>query len=157
MILRFSINSYMKFSIKKAKTDRHFELIYAMDLMVFSIAEGAMGGIYYTNESDWWIVWDENDNPVAYCGVVLYNDFAVHKRCGVLPIARGHGLQRRMLRIRENYAKKNGAKSICTYVSVQNSISANNLIKSGYLVYNPEWRWGGDDFLYIEKKLIKKD
>ncbi|RLI46826.1 hypothetical protein DRO61_08760 [Candidatus Bathyarchaeota archaeon] len=114
-----------------------------------------MGGIYDTNGADWWIVWDENHNPVGYCGVVLYGDFAVHKRCGVLPTARGQGLQKKMLRLRENFAKKKGAESIYTYVSVQNVISANNLIKVGYRVYNPEWRWGGDDFLYVEKKLKK--
>jgi GNAT superfamily N-acetyltransferase len=143
----------MKYRICKAKTERDFELIYAMDLMCFGKADGSLTSVEDTDGSDWWIVWDEEHNPVAYCGVVIFTDFAVHKRCGVMRAARGNGLQKKMLRTREDFAKKNGCELICTYVSVQNRISANNLINAGYRVYNPEHRWGGDDYLYVEKKL----
>lgn len=145
----------MKFIIRKAKTDRDLEIIFSLDLLVFGWADGAMGSIADLKGSEWWIVWDENMDPVGYCGVVIYDDFAIHKRCGVIRRARGHGLQRKMLRTRENYARKQGCVCINTYVQVQNVVSANNLIKAGYKAYNPEWRWGGDDYLYVTKKLAK--
>ncbi len=143
----------MKFRIRRAKTYRELEQVYALDLLIFGSHDGSIGSMEDLNGSDWWIVWDEDNNPVAYCGVVIYEDFAVHKRSGVLRLARGHGLQRKMLRLRERFAKKAGCTSICTYVSIENPHSANNLIKCGYLVYNPEWRWGGDEYLYIQRTL----
>lgn len=145
----------MKYTIRKATTDRHKEQIMALDLLCFSYDDGAMGDISELEGSEWWIAWDENKEPVGYCGVVIYEDFAVHKRCGVLPRARGNKLQKKMLRLRENFARKQGCESISTYVSIQNCISANNLFKTGYLSYNPEWRWGGEGFLYVQKTLVK--
>jgi len=145
----------MKFVIRRAKTDREFEQIYALDLLIFGIEDGSLGSIDDLVGSEWWIVWDENMEPVGYCGIVIYSDFAVHKRSGVLPRVRGHGLQKKMLALREAFARKQGCNLICTYVSVQNTHSANNLIAQGYRVYNPEWRWGGDNFLYIQKHLTQ--
>jgi GNAT superfamily N-acetyltransferase len=151
------INRYMRYRIQRAKSEREWEQIYALDLLCFGIADGSMGSVDDMVGSDWWIVWNENYEPVGYCGVVIYDDFAIHKRCGVLPCARGNGLQKRMLKTRENFAKKNKCGSILTYVSIQNIISANNLISTGYRVYNPSWRWGGDHYLYVQKMLEKPD
>ena len=146
----------MKYTIRKAKTDRHFEQIMAIDLLCFSYDDGAMGDLSDITGAEWWIAWDENWEPVGYCGVIVYDGFAIHKRCGVLPRARRNGLQKKMLRLRENYARKHGCESIMTYVSIHNCTSANNLFNAGYRAYNPEWRWGGDSFLYIQKSLKKK-
>lgn len=145
----------MKYTIRKAKTDRHMEQIFALDLLCFASEEGALGSIEDLTGSDWWIAWDESGDPVGYGGVVIYEDFAIHKRCGVLPCARKQGLQKKMLKVRETYAKKQGCEVICTYVSVENPISANNLIKVGYRAYVPEWQWGGREFLYVQKALVK--
>lgn len=143
----------MKYRIRRAISYRELEQVYALDLLIFGISDGSLGSMDDLNGSDWWLIWDQDDNPVGYCGVVLYDRFAFHKRCGVIRQARGHGLQRKMLRLRENYARKNGCTTIATYVSIQNTYSANNLIKAGYIIYNPEWRWAGDEFLYVIKTL----
>jgi RimJ/RimL family protein N-acetyltransferase len=143
----------MKYRIRKVTEYREKEQVFALDLLCFSADDGSLGSIEDLNGSDWWLVWDENNEPVGYCGIVVYDGFAIHKRCGVLPRARGNGLQKKMLRLRENFARKAGCESVSTYVSIYNAPSANNLIKSGYRVYNPEWRWGGDEFLYVEKVL----
>ena len=143
----------MKYYIRKVKTDREREEIYALDLLCFGIEDGSMSSVDDMVDSVWWIVRDENMEPCGYCGMIVYDNFAIHKRCGVLPRARRNGLQKRMLKTRENYARKHGCFSVGTYVQVQNHISANNLIKTGYRVYNPEWRWGGDDYLYVQKEL----
>ena len=145
----------MQFKIRKAKSDREYEQIYGLDLLIFGAADGSLSSTDDLLGSEWWIVWDENNEPVGYCGVVIYDDFAVHKRVGVLKRARGNGLQKRMLGIRESYAKKMRCKMICTYVSIENAYSANNLFDRGYRAYNPEWRWGGDHYLYVMKSLTK--
>jgi GNAT superfamily N-acetyltransferase len=145
----------MRYTIRKAKSEREWEQIYALDLLCFGTADGSMGSVDDMIGSDWWIVWDEHKSPVGYCGVILYKDFAVHKRCGVLPCARGHGLQKKLIKTRENFARKNGCEMICTYVSIENNFSANNLFDCRYRAYNPDWRWGGDHYLYIQKTLKK--
>lgn len=145
----------MQYTIRRAKSEREFEQIYGLDLLIFGAADGSLGSIDDLNGSDWWIIWDENSEPVGYCGIFIYDEFSIHKRSGVLPRARGNGLQRKMLTIRESFAKKAGCKSVMTYVSIENTYSANNLFDRGYRAYNPEWRWGGDHYLYVIKYLTK--
>ena len=103
----------MKYIIRRAKSEREFEQIYGLDLLIFGAADGSLGSIDDMAGADWWIIWDLNDEPVGYCGVIIYEDFAIHKRAGVLKCARGNGLQKKMLRIRESFAKKSGCKSDC--------------------------------------------
>lgn len=106
--------------------------------------------------STWWLAWD-GDEPVAYAGMVLYPDIGKPggflSRCGVLPCARGQGLQRRLIRVREREIVRCGYDRAFTYTSRDNYASANNLIACGYRLYHPPFLWGLRDGLYFEKVL----
>lgn len=109
---------------------------------------------YPKKGSYWWLAYYE-DEPVAFAGLTLYDYIeqpaAFLSRAGVLPKARGHGLQRRFIRAREKLAKKVGYHRIITYTSYESIISANNLIKCGYLLYTPKHDWGIKHGLYFQK------
>ena len=69
-------------------------------------------------------------------------------RAGVLPEYRGKGIQKRMIQVRLWWARKIGAKHAVTYTSYDNLPSSNNLIKTGFVLFNPEWPWVGTDYNY---------
>ncbi len=51
---------------------------------------------------------------------------------GVVSAAAGTGMQRRMLRVRERYARSLGLGTVCTYTARDNYASVTNLIRAGY-------------------------
>ena len=63
-------------------------------------------------------------------------------RAGVRPDARGQGLQRRLIRARVAYAKREGFPEVWTYTSNYNVASSNNLIREGFTLWAPG-SWGG--------------
>jgi RimJ/RimL family protein N-acetyltransferase len=67
--------------------------------------------------------------------------------------ARGRGLQRRLIKARVDFAHKIGMQRLITYTHVSNVPSINNLIRSGFTLYDPPKGWAEDDFLYWEKEL----
>lgn len=74
-------------------------------------------------------------------------------RAGVLPQARGYGLQRKLIRVREAYAKRSGYKVIVTDTANLNVASSNSLIACGYKLYTPHTRWGFASGNYWRKTL----
>lgn len=68
-------------------------------------------------------------------------------RAGVALAHRGQGLQRRLIRARQVYARRRGLGCI-TYTVRWNPKSVNNLIACGFRYYEPENAWGGRDMLY---------
>lgn len=144
----------MKFKIRIAKSDRDLEQVYALDLIIFGKADGAYESAEYLEGHVWWLVTDEKQEPVAYCGLSCHETYAYYAKVGVVNRARGHGLQKKLSRIMENYARKNGMTEMVTYVSTTNPISANNLINSGYRVYVPQVPWvGTEHYVYLRKVL----
>lgn len=107
-----------------------------------------------TEGSTWWIVYD-GEEPVAYAGA----DFLKEKntvylcRAGVLPEYRGMGLQKELIKRRLKWAKEVcEVDVVVTYTDVDNVHSVNNLIKSGFLMYSPDFPWGSsDDALYWKR------
>lgn len=73
-------------------------------------------------------------------------------RAGVISIHRGKGLQKRMIRVREALARKLGGEYMISDTNL-NPESANNLIKCGYLTYNPSSPYGFETAIYWRKKL----
>ena len=55
----------------------------------------------------------------------------------------GHGLQRRLIRIRVQKARKIGKRRVISY-TMGNARSGNNLIACGFRLYNPENCWEGE-------------
>jgi GNAT superfamily N-acetyltransferase len=74
-------------------------------------------------------------------------------RAGVLPAFRGRGLQKRLIRAREAYAKKHLDKRwLVTYTLVSNPESSNSLIACGFKLFVPAGAEKGT--LYWRKETI---
>ena len=115
---------------------------------------------YPTAHVWWWIVWDEDGEPVGFGGVkLLPHERGVGYLCrvGVLYRARGHKLQRRLIRAREAFLKERGRGMSLTYTNLDNSASNNNLIKCGYMTYNPDYDWAGRDNVIYWRKSLQLD
>jgi len=68
-------------------------------------------------------------------------------------MARGQGLQRRLIRVRELAARKAGMLAIVTDTHRENHASSNSLMAMGYRLYTPHTKWAFNDGLYWRKKL----
>ena len=106
------------------------------------------------NDGTWWLGHD-NTQPVAFCLLEPSNqwqDTAYLARSGVLQNWRGQGLQKKMITLRERYAKKLGYTWIISDTT-DNPPSANSLARKGYQMFEPSKPWGMDTSLYWRKKL----
>jgi GNAT superfamily N-acetyltransferase len=102
----------------------------------------------------WWLAYNDKE-PVAFAGITpstLGFNTGYLKRVGVLPEHRGQGLQKRLIRVREARAKKQGWSRIVTDCT-DNPASANSLYKAGYKMFTPTWPWAFDNSLYWTKNL----
>jgi GNAT superfamily N-acetyltransferase len=103
----------------------------------------------------WWLAFHRT-NPVAFAGVVP-STHVRHAgyvcRVGVLKAHCGHGLQLRLMRAMEARARRNGWNCMVSDTT-QNIPSANNFIRAGYRLYQPQFPWAFPDTLYW-RKIIK--
>ena len=65
---------------------------------------------------------------------------------------RGKGLQKKMIIVRERLARKLGWGYMISDTN-ENPQSANNLIRAGYLMYEPSYPYGVETTCYWKKKL----
>lgn len=124
-------------------------LIVKLDSRIFP------NDIFYEHENNhYWTVKKES-KVIGFCMATVWevNKALFLSRAGIIPSERGKGLQRRMIRVRENFARKNKIKDIITYVSKDNIPSFVNLIKSGYFVYEPQYLYAGSDNFYLIKRI----
>ena len=86
----------------------------------------------------WWLL-ENGDELCGYCGMVPYPAYetAFIYAVGVTAAYRGQGLQRRMMRAMERQARRDGLTRVVTYTDESNIWSANNFIRSGYVLYVP--------------------
>jgi GNAT superfamily N-acetyltransferase len=63
---------------------------------------------------------------------------------GIERSARGHHIQRRLIRARCGWAKRNGYYYAITYTMVHNPASSRSLIACGFKPYWPSIPWAGD-------------
>lgn len=102
-----------------------------------------------------WIVW-KGAFPVGFCTVRnIGSGIAYLARAGLLSSVRGRGLHKRMVIVRERWARRMGLKQVITYVVPNNTASLRSLIKRGYEPYDPEYKYVGGEFLYLTKYLPK--
>lgn len=102
----------------------------------------------------WWVVTYKRE-PIAFAGITpstLGDGIGYLKRSGVLPDHRGRGLQRRLLRVREQYAASQGWHRAVTDTT-ENVPSANNMIRAGYILFDPKPRWAFEHSLYWTKTI----
>lgn len=108
----------------------------------------------YRPDDLWWVAYSGRE-PAGFCcirPVPNHPGMWYMARAGVMPDYRGRGLQLRMLRTRIHAAKKAGATIIVSDCTAANSASANNLIRAGFRVYDPVYRWGLPSSIYWRLK-----
>jgi GNAT superfamily N-acetyltransferase len=132
----------------RVRRDEDLELIRRLDADVFP--KGVLLDDHDLKTSAWWVVWYKG-KAVGYAGAkVLGSQGLVYfVRSGVVPYARGKGMQEALIQARINWARKQPkVTSLITYTLFSNHPSSNNLIKRGFELYTPEDNWVGDDVLY---------
>lgn len=108
-----------------------------------------------TNYGYWWIVYDASNVPCAFAGLVhsvRWTDCGYLCRVGVLSSHRGHGLQKKLIRARIRQARALGWNWLITD-TYQNPASSNNLIATGFKLFEATKPWGVIETLYWRKKL----
>lgn len=111
----------------------------------------------------WWIVRNEDGKEVGHTAIRLINpkfDKTLNDKSVVFmgptfigPECRGHGLQRKLLQVREQFAIACGCKLAITSTVRDNYASANNLIKSGYYLSPPLLKGYHPDDLWWRKEI----
>lgn len=103
----------------------------------------------------WWFANLDSD-AVAFAGLVEFQPFpniGYLKRAYVLPDYRGHGLQLRMMEVREAKARQLGWTMLVSECSASNTSSARNFARAGYERCDPEQKWGAPNSIYFVKRL----
>lgn len=100
-----------------------------------------------------WITKDDNDEPVGFLYAEPMADGSLYfSRVGVMPAARGRGIQRALMLRMYARAKREGYKTIVS-TTYQNPPSANNFVREQWMTYLPAAPWGASDTIYWYKEL----
>lgn len=114
----------------------------------------------------------EDDQPPAHhVRWLLREDGQVVAACSAAPVergqgvylsiacvrgsARGRGLQSSAVRLRERWARRQGATWAITYTACQNAASMRTLIRCGYRPYSPVRAWVGRRYVYWRRRLTR--
>lgn len=107
----------------------------------------------FKKNRDWWVMLNESNQIIAYCGCLYSEGVCVFVRAWVMSAYRGRGFHKILIKERVAEAEKKKCKSIVTYTMRKNYNSANNLIKAGFLLHNPVYAYAGNDVMYFKKTL----
>jgi GNAT superfamily N-acetyltransferase len=106
-------------------------------------------------EGHWWLAWD-GKKPAAFACLRIAASTpgsGYLARSGVRACYRGHGLQRRLITVRERKARQLGLTRMVSDTT-DNPHSSNNLIAAGYRLFEPEYVWAFDTSQYWQKNLV---
>lgn len=109
----------------------------------------------YVSEKAWYWLGFWEQTPVAFCIMapsIRWTNCVYMARSGVVPEFQGYGLQKKMITLRERWARKQGYEWAITDTT-ENPQSANSLISRGYRLYDPSNPWGLSRAIYWRKKL----
>lgn len=95
----------------------------------------------------WWVA-EHEGMAVAFAGAVMRGSDASLIRSAVMREARGLGLQKRLIRVRLAWAKKQGALRAVTYTHVRSIASMRSLVSCGF---KPSRLWS-QVYLDFERK-----
>lgn len=107
------------------------------------------------NESVWFLA-TVDGKPAGYAGIRVVDGISGYLcRAGVLTEFQGHGLQKKLIKARERWARKQGLNSLITYTCLSAVRSPNSLIACGFKLYHPAKAWAGGSYqwLYFRKFL----
>ena len=116
----------------------------------FLIAPG-----FRNSHGHWWLAFQEA-LPIAFAGVVPSThacNAGYFARVGVLRKHCGRGLQLRLMRAMESRARNSGWNCVVSDTT-DNSASANNFIRAGYRLYQPQHPWAWPNTLYWRKSVV---
>jgi GNAT superfamily N-acetyltransferase len=102
----------------------------------------------------WWLAY-HGDDAVAFAGVMpstYARNSGYFSRVGVLQRHWGRGLQCRLMRVIEARGRRIGWDSIVSDTT-DNFVSANNFIRAGYRLFEPQVPWAWAHSLYWRKQL----
>lgn len=110
---------------------------------------------YDVSKGHWWIAYTEDGRPVAFAGITRstpWYNCGYLCRAGVIDEFTGHGLQKRLIAVREKKAKALGWEWIITDTT-DNPASANSLINAGFKIYSPSVKWAYKHSIYWRKRI----
>ena len=106
--------------------------------------------------------WEKNVSWVSLIGDELRGYLSAHplrngvwffSRVGVMPGARGEGLQRKLMATMEKHGRKSGWHSIVTYTAGINGYSTRNILAAGYRTYEPKRSYVGWEVVHMRKRI----
>ncbi len=99
-----------------------------------AIHKMAFGGDRWPGDDhEFWVMYDAGGAVVAFASAVLLaTEVAYLSRCAVVLKHRGKGIQKRMIRERMKWAKKEGARLVVTHVHRNNFASLMSLLGEGF-------------------------
>lgn len=110
--------------------------------------------LYDVNDGYWWMVYS-GKTPIGFAALTAsaqWKETGYLCRAGVVELFQGKGIQRKLIRAREQYARSLGWTHLVSDTH-QNPASGNNLARCGYKMYDPASPWAFKDSLYWIKKL----
>jgi GNAT superfamily N-acetyltransferase len=110
-----------------------------------------IGFIAHGPEDEAWLVTRNDGTPAGFATGKITDGWFYLTSCGVIPEARGQGLQRRLITTYEKWARKQCALGAYTYTLPFNVASGNNLISAGYKLWRPAVPWAGVESVYWRK------
>lgn len=131
---------------KLRQTD-NTDLVHALHTICLPSDEFPSGG-------QLWVCHADDGTPVAFCSACVLpaeTGTVFLSSAGVLPCARGQGLQRRMIYTRLNWARTQDATHVITYTVYDNYASIINLLDAGFKFYDPRYRWAGNVNYFIKE------
>lgn len=87
------------------------------------------------------------------CETAVNKGLVLFTRAGVIPVWRGKGVQKRLIRLRAAKAKRLGHEVAIAYVMGMNCASSNSLIGCGFKLYEPADLYAGKQAIYLRKVL----
>jgi len=133
-----------RISIRRVNGPAHSDDIYRLQALCLPLDTPAV-----VEEGEWWLAYD-GDDAVAFACLCKSKSKANHgylARAGVAPSHRGHGLQKRLIRVRLARAKALGWDGVVTDTT-HNPASSNSLIGCGFRCYEPAHPWSFDAAIY---------
>ncbi len=142
----------MILSIREVRFEDEAPVIISMDAALFDAVDAPFPG----GAGFWWLVYDEYYSlPIGYANLRRshkWADCGFLARAGLLPEARGHGVQKRLIRARIAKARRIGWSYLITN-TYRNPASVNSLIACGFKAYIPTYKWAGADAQYWRRKI----
>jgi len=101
----------------------------------------------------WWLVYDDA-RLIGFAGSVPFDPFprvGYLKRAAVLEEYRGKGIQRELMALREDRARASTDwMCLVSECHMENVASANNFIRSGYMLCDVERPWAKETLFWIK-------